>query len=148
MKTRIPVLITALLAAGAVSAQAPKPAPDAAPPTPVTELQLSDQPMVSVATGSRGPHVEIANAIAQAIAAEPSLRKSKITVAPEENKILLTGVTPTVLQMGRIAQIAAQHAGQLPVVNAINTEEVFVEPNPTGTINAGPMAAEAPATAG
>ena len=148
MKTRIPVLITALLAAGAVSAQAPKPAPDAAAPTPVIELQLADQPMVSVATGSRGPHVEIANAIAQAIAAEPSLRKSKITVAPEENKILLTGVTPTVQQMGRVSQIAAQHAGQLPVINGINTEEVFLEPNPTGAVSAEAMPAGAPATAG
>ena len=131
MKSRIPALIAALLAAGVVSAQT-KPAPAAAVPTPVSQLQLSEQPMFSITSGTQSPNAQVANAIVQALAAEPSLKGAKITVQPEENGILLTGVTSTLAQLNRALQIAGQHANGGPVINAISTEEVFVAPNPTG----------------
>lgn len=116
------------------------PEPSSTPPGPKV-----DEPVASIATGARGPHVEAANAIVQALAADPQLKQSKVTVTPEENTILLTGVTPTLAQMGRISQIAAQHAGQGKVINGINTEEVFIEPNPTGEVQPAQVAEQQPA---
>jgi hypothetical protein len=146
MNPRIPTLIAALLAAGVASAQAPKPAPDAAAPTPVSALKLSEQPMFSITTGTQSPNAQAANAIAQALAADTSLKGAKITVQPEQNGILLTGVTSTLAQMNRAVQIANQHAGGGPVVSAISTEEVFIAPNPTGPT--GNEQFEAPAAQG
>ena len=120
--------VLAASAAGLVSAQALAPAAD----IPASGVVLAEQPRASIATGARGPHVEAANAIVQALAADASMRGSKVTVTPEENTILLTGVTPTLRQLGRVVQIASQHAGEAKLINGLNTEEVFIEPNPSG----------------
>lgn len=116
--------IAALLAASAATFAFAQ----ATPPTPAH----GDAAVVSVATGAKGPNLEVANTIAQALAADTSLKQTKVTVAPEEKGILLTGVTPSLQQMNRIVQIATQHAGEGNVKNALMTEEVFIEPNPSG----------------
>jgi len=131
MKPRIPILALALLAAGLASAQ-PKTAPDAAPPTPVSQVQLSQQPMFSITSGTQSPNAQVATAIAQALAADASLNGSKITVQPEQDKILLTGVTETLEQANRAAQIASEQSGGQPVVSAISTAQSFIAPNPSG----------------
>ena len=133
--------VAALTAATLAGAQLqPLPAPTSTAPGPKV-----DEPVASVATGARGPNLEAANAIVQALSADPQLKQSKVTVTPEENTILLTGVTPTLAQMGRISQIAEQHAGQGKVINGVNTEEVFIEPNPTGDVQAAQAEVAAPA---
>ena len=69
-----------------------------------------------------------ADAIAQALVADASLQGSKITVQPDDGGvILLTGVTPTWAQMRKAVDVATRQAGQGKVVNAIATEEVFVD---------------------
>ena len=146
MTSRIPALLAALITAGVASAQAPRNAPDSAAPTPVNQLQLAEQPMFSITTGTQSPNAQAANAIVQALAAEPSLKGAKITVQPEENGILLTGVTSTLAQLNRALQIAGQHANGGAVINAISTEETFVAPNPTGPT--GNEQFEAPAAQG
>ena len=83
--------------------------------------------IVSMSTGARGPHVEAANSIVHAMSADPALQRSKITVSPEENGILLTGVVPTVMSAHRAMQIASQFAGEGNVRNAISVEEVFID---------------------
>ena len=100
-------------------------------PTPVSEIQLSQQPMFSITSGTQSPNAQVATANAQALAADPSLNGAKITVQPEQNGILLTGVTSTLAQMNRAVQIAGQQSGG-PVINAISTEESFIAPNPSG----------------
>lgn len=82
----------------------------------------------SISTGARGPGLPVATSIAQALIAEPGLKNSKITVAPEENAILLTGVTPTLASMAKAVEIATQQAGEGNVRNALVTEEAFVDP--------------------
>ena len=120
MKFSLRSLVAALLtvsASGLATAQVAVGATDA-----------MQTPFASLSAGGRGPNLEIANAIVQALAAEASLKGSKLTVAPEEKVILLTGVTPTLAQMTRAVQIATGHAGQGKVINAIITEQVVMGP--------------------
>ena len=122
MKSTLKHLVVALAAGAAttlVSAQSTTADPSAPAPG---ELAI-----VSVATGARGPQVEAANSIVHAMSADPALQRSKITVTPEENGILLTGVVPTLMQANRAMQIASQFAGEGNVRNAISVEEVFID---------------------
>ena len=130
--------ILAVAAAGAVTGALAQQAaaPDAAAPTPV--LPISEQPMFSIAAGAQGPNAEAAHAIVQALAAEKSLKGSKITVSPEEKRILLTGVAPTLEQAARAVQLATEHAGEGNVVNGLATEQVYVDPNPSGLAELNP----------
>lgn len=118
MQPRIPHVVAALLlATGTTFASAQ------AQPQPIYVAE----PIASTSAGASGPNAELASRIAQALAADASLKNSKITVQPDENGILLTGVTPTLAQMGRAISVATQHAGEAIVGSAILTEEVWLE---------------------
>ena len=123
MKSTLKHIVVALAAGAAttlVSAQTTSTADSTAPAS-------ANQAIVSVATGARGAHVDAANSIMHAMSADPALQRSKITVTPEENGILLTGVTPTLMQAHRAMQIASQFAGEGNVRNALSIEEVFID---------------------
>ena len=92
------------------------------------KLPLAEQPLFNLAAGSRGPNAEVANAIVQALAADPQMKGSKITVGPEENLVLLTGVTKSIAQVARAMQIATELAGEGKVSNGLASEELFLEP--------------------
>ena len=148
MNPRIPFLLGALLAAGAMQtafAQAPADDPTADPPTvpyvppwiPKDEAVPAQhreggrnfapgEPLTYVqepaATASRttGLDGELAQDIAQEIAADPSMKNAKITVQPiEDHKILLTGSAQDREQVQRAGEIAKNHAGEGLVVNTI-----------------------------
>lgn len=111
MKSRIPHTLAALMVSGAV---------------PFAHAQSTIQPPANlvaepVASVSRAD--DRANAIVQALIADASLKHSKITVAPDEANILLTGTTLTEAQKMRATQIATQHAGEGKVVNTISHDE-------------------------
>jgi hypothetical protein len=123
MKSRLTPLVAALLLAGAAPhaySQAASPAPaDVAAPT-----SYADSPVASVSKSD-----DLANAIAQALVADGSLKDSKITVQPEENgAILLTGVTPTNAQRQKALEIATSHAGAGKVSNALTSAELVITP--------------------
>ena len=123
MKSRIRHIVVALAAGAAttlVSAQTSNTADASAPSS-------ANLAIVSMATGARGPQLDAANSIVHAMSADPALQRSKITVTPEENGILLTGVVPTLVQAHRAMQIASQFAGDGNVRNAISVEEVFID---------------------
>jgi len=132
MRFHLPEAVAAVFAAAATVAVAQGAAlPDLnalRQATQEPQIQIAEQPFFSVATGSRGPNVETANAIAQALAADPQLKGAKITVSPEEHVVLLTGVTKSLAQVSRALQIATEHAGEGKVSNALASEETFIEP--------------------
>jgi len=78
-----------------------------------------------IASSSRadGEGAEIVNAIVQALNADTSLKDSKITVQPEKDYILLTGVAPSKQEMQKATEIASGAAGGLQVVNVIQPEK-------------------------
>lgn len=91
------------------------------------QQDLSKQPVASVSKAD-----ERAEAVAQALVADPEMQGSKITVqAPEDGIILLTGVTRTRAQMRKAVEAASQVAGEGKVANAIKTEELVIEQAPT-----------------
>ena len=87
------------------------------------------EPTASVATGAQGDTARL-NATVEALNAEASLKGSKLTVAPDADALLVTGVTVTRDQMKRALEIAASQAGEGKVVNAIQTEELVIVDNP------------------
>ena len=89
-------------------------------------VRFVEEPVAST-SGGKGANVELANAIAAALNADASLKRSKLTVVSEENGILITGVTPTVAQMAQAARLAGQHAGDANVSSVITTEEVLID---------------------
>ena len=123
MKSRLTPLVAALVLAGAAplaysQAAAPAPADVAAP------ASYAEAPVASVSKSD-----DLANAIAQALVADASLKDSKITVQPEENgAILLTGVTPTNAQRQKALEIATSHAGAGKVSNALTSGELVITP--------------------
>jgi hypothetical protein len=118
MKPQIRHALAAALVAGAV----PLAFAQAAPlPNQV------DEPAASVSKPD-----DRANAIAQAINADDSLKHSKITVQPDEaDVILLTGSASTEAQRLRATQIATAQAGEGKVVNTIAVDEnvIWVPPS-------------------
>jgi hypothetical protein len=126
MKFRIPHVVAAVLAAGALPvafAQSPQKA-DFGPLPPGTAAQeLVAEPTASTAR-TTGPDGELANEIAQELISEPSLKGAKITVVPDEGTITLVGVARTKAQAAKAAEIATARAGQGKVINAIQVEEV------------------------
>jgi osmotically-inducible protein OsmY len=110
MKSRIPHALAALVVAAAAGAAHSQVAPPA---------NLVDEPVASVSRSD-----DLANAIAQALNAEASLKQTKITVQPDEaGVILLTGSATTEAQRLRATQIAVSQAGEGKVVNTIATDE-------------------------
>lgn len=122
MKSRIPHVLAALLVAGAVPFAHSQITPPAG---------LVDEPIASVSRQD-----DVANAVAQALNADASLKHSKITVQPDDGKILLTGSSLTEMQRMRASQIASQHAGEGKVVNTISHDEnvIAVPSMPTATL--------------
>ena len=123
MKSRIQHALAALLVAGAIPfahSQAVQPAATA------------EEPIASVSRSD-----DTANAIAQALIADASLKGTKITVQPDEQSILLTGSTTTELQRLKASQIASSHAGGKTVINTIASDEnVIAVPDPKPAANA------------
>ena len=115
------VIAAALFAAAAAQAQSQG--------TPVdnTVYVQGDKPVASAATGIPEANAQVANLIAQELAGDSSLGRSKITVSPFEEQIVLTGVTPTLQQQSRAMQVATNLAGQGNVINALTTEQVFID---------------------
>ena len=133
------ILVAALATAGAATLATAQSANGTATPTPVT---LPNQPgsfvaePVASASRSSGTNADVANAIAQALNADAQLKGSKLSVVAEDNGVLLTGVTPTVKQMGRAMQVAAQAAGEASVSSVISTEEVYLDaPHPVAELS-------------
>jgi len=148
MKSRIPYLVAALLAAGAVQhtlAQAPADDPTADAPTvpyvpawipkggtvpaeqreggrnlaPGDPLTYVQEP-AATASRTTGLDGELAASIATEISADAAMKNAKITVQPiEDNKILLTGSAQSPQQVQRAGEIATAHAGEGLVVNTI-----------------------------
>ena len=77
---------------------------------------------VASAWTSLTPPAENLNAIVQALNAESSLKDSKITVQPDGDHLLLTGVTPTLELSRKATEVAQGAAGGMVVVNAIQPE--------------------------
>lgn len=112
MKMHLAGIAGLLAAAGLSLAYAQAPAHD-----------LAAEPVASVSRPD-----DTANAIAQALSADPELKGSKITVQPDENgTVLLTGVTRTWAQMRKAVSVATGRVGEGKVANAITTEEVFID---------------------
>ena len=110
MKLKIPHALAALMVAGALGVAHAQVAPLA---------NQVDEPAASVSKSD-----DRANAIAQAINADATLKHSKITVQPDENDvILLTGSASTEAQRIQAAKIAVSHAGEGKVVNTIAVDE-------------------------
>ena len=112
-------LIAALIAALAVSAAY------AETPVPKGPENLVAEPTAS-AYRADGPDAERLKPIIDALNAEPSLKASKITVAPDQDVVYLTGVTISDAQRKRAMEIATQFAGEGKVASAITTEQVLV----------------------
>lgn len=133
MKSRIPHVLAALLVAGVVPfahSQVTAPA------------GLVDEPIASVSRQD-----DVANAVAQALNADASLKHSKITVQPDDGNILLTGSALTEAQRMQATKIAMQHAGEGKVVNTISHDEnlIAVPSNPTAALDVVDSAEPAPA---
>lgn len=114
MKFRLSQAVAAVVTAGAIPFAF---AQDA--------VQYVQEPVASTSTttGADGP---LAEAIAQAINADTSLKNSKITVQPVDNGITLTGVTETYEQMQRAVKIATSQAGSGKVINAIQSSQMIM----------------------
>lgn len=112
MKTRIPTALAALLLAGAAPFAYSQPLPPAG---------LVDEPVASVSRSDA-----IADAIAQELNADASLKHSKITVQPDEGTVFLSGSTLTDAQARRAVQVATSHAGQGKVSSGILSSEIVL----------------------
>ena len=140
MKPQLSRVLAGLLAAGAVPlaiAQTP-----VAPPAPAAPaVQYVNEPIASSSlANAEGP----VSAIVQQLNADTSMAGSKITVQPDGETVILTGVTRTYAQSIQASKAAASHAGEGKVVNAIVTEEVVMAvPEPKVAANSADAAVEA-----
>jgi osmotically-inducible protein OsmY len=98
-------------------------------------VQYVQEPVASVSTNT-GPDGPLAEAIAQELNADASLKNSKVTVQPVEGGITLTGTTQTYEQMRRVVKVATAQAGAGRVVNAIASAEMVVPAPEPGKIAA------------
>ena len=149
MKITVPLTLALLFAAGVTPAlaQTSQKSGDSYVYAPTTLGSRNPQPYVSepiasLATGAQGD-TERLNAVIQALNAETSLQGSKLTIAPDGEALLVTGVTVTRDQMKRAVEIATSQAGEGKVVNAIQTEELVIVENPAPSAPPAPQAAAA-----
>ena len=156
-------LAGALFAGAAAIAVAQQPAltiPNTLAPTSETAPQASSeaqrtyvgQPVATVAAGMPAARVQAVDSLVAALNGDASLKGSKLTVVPEQDGILVTGVTPSLRQMAQIVNTATQHAGGTRVRHAISTEEVVIDvgasaAGPDAMIPAEQVAADMPAQA-
>ena len=126
MKSRIPLFVSALIAAGSVSLAAaqvgqppdqPKGYSAASPSMPFV------QEPIATATKATGRDAQVADAIVTALDADSAMKDSKITVQADTGKVLLTGATLTRAQKKRAGEIAIAQAGEGNVVNAVLDDE-------------------------
>ena len=82
---------------------------------------------VASAWTSMAPPAENLNAIVQALNAEPALKDSKITVQPDGDNVLLTGVATSREQVQRASEVATAAAGGAVVVNVMRPEKTTYE---------------------
>lgn len=125
MKSQLIQALTATLALAATSIAG---AQQFGPLPPGQEAATTAQAPASgpVASTSRtdGPNGEIADRIAQQLNADTSMQGSKVTVAPDTDSITLTGVTKTREQAKKAYELASGIAGELRVINVIQSEDV------------------------
>ena len=88
-----------------------------------------NEPIASSSASVAGPS-QTMEPIVQALNAEASLKGSKLTVVPDGETIVLTGVTVTHDQMKRAVEIVTSQVGEGKVANAIQTEELVVASAP------------------
>ena len=115
----------------AAAAALPALAQTTAQPTYVQEPVASSS--MANAPGAIGAIVEQLNA-------DPSLAGSKITVAPDGETVILTGVTSKYMQTVAASKIAASHAGEGKVVNALTTEEILLDAPPPASADTATVA--------
>ena len=124
MKSRIPLYVSVLVAAGSVSlaaaqgTQTAQQQPNAQSPS----MRFVQEP-IATATKAQGADAELADSIVKALDADPSMKDSKITVQPDKGTVFLTGATLTRAQKKRAGEIAIAQAGQDKVVNVILDDE-------------------------
>ena len=90
----------------------------------------SAQEPIASAWIDAGAAAEKVTAAVQALNADTSLQNSKITVQPDGDNmenLLLTGVSPTLEQSQKAAEIAKSASGAAIVVNAIRPERTKYE---------------------
>lgn len=127
--------LAAVLTAGAL----PLALAQATAPTYVAEPIASAS---SETAAQQGP----VGAIVQELNADKSLSGSKITVQPDSETVILTGVTRTLAQANKAGKVAATHAGEGKVVNAILTEEIVILVAPPADENAATLEVVQPST--
>ena len=144
MKPQLSRVLAGLLAAGALPLAVAQTQTPVAPPAPAAPaLQYVNEPVASSSVANaEGP----VSAIVQQLNADASMEGSKITVQPDGETVILTGVTRTYAQAIQASKAAASHAGEGKVVNAILHEElVMAVPEPRVAANAADAAAESEA---
>lgn len=130
MKSRIPLYVSALLAAGCASLAAAQGAQQSSaigqPPdqkrAASPSMQFVQEP-IATATKAQGSDAQLADSIVKALDADPAMKDSKITVQPDNGTVFLTGATLTRAQKKRAGEIAIAQAGQGKVVNVILDDE-------------------------
>lgn len=122
MKSRIPLFVSVLVAAGSVSvavAQGAQPSQQSdARSSAIGQLQFVQEP-IATATKAQGPDAQLADSIVKALDADPAMKHSKITVQADHGTVLLTGATLTQEQKKRAGEMAIAQAGEGKVVNTI-----------------------------
>jgi osmotically-inducible protein OsmY len=92
-------------------------------PHDVPQMTYVSEPTAS-ASKTEGADGELAKAVVDEMNADPSLKGSKITVQPEQDKVTLSGVTVTMDQAKKAGQIAASKVGAGNVTNAIRNSDM------------------------
>jgi osmotically-inducible protein OsmY len=133
MKSRIPLYVSVLVAAGSVSLaaaqgtrtaqQQPNAQSQPANAQPQSPSMRFVQEPIATATKAQGADAELADSIVKALDADPAMKDSKITVQPDNGTVFLTGATLTRAQKKRAGEIAIAQAGQDKVVNVILDDE-------------------------
>ena len=90
---------------------------------PAPTLDFVKEPVASAST-TQGAEAQLAASIVQALNADPALQNSKIAVVPAEGTVVLSGVTLTDAQKKQAVQVAASHAGETKIVDAIQSDDV------------------------
>ena len=112
----------AILATSIAGAQQFGPLPPGQDQAAATAQAAPSSDPIASTSRSDGPNGEIADRIAKDLNADTSMQGSKVTVAPDDDSITLTGVTKTREQSKKAYEVATGIAGELRVVNAIQAE--------------------------
>jgi hypothetical protein len=96
------------------------------PPSEQTAAAVQAPASESIASASRtdGANGELADRIVKELSADPTMEGSKVSVVPDGDSITLTGVAKTRAQAKKAGEVAVGLAGEVRIVNAIQTEEI------------------------